>query len=82
MIKKNLKNELNEEEIREQAEQIYYINGNFEDYYVEIDPPLGQGCSAIVKKVVSKKDNKKYAAKIVKSSEEETVFNIKYEFKI
>lgn len=32
---------MNEEETREQAEHIFYINGNFEDFYVEIDPPLG-----------------------------------------
>ncbi len=58
MIKRNLKNVLNEEETREQVDNIYYINGNFGDYYAEIDPPLGQGCSAIVKKVVSIKNNK------------------------
>ncbi len=38
------------------------------------------GCSAIVKKVQRISDSKIFAAKIIRTNDEELIFNIKFEF--
>ena len=41
---------------------------------------LGQGCVGLVKKAFRKKDGKLFAIKIVRTVDEEMIFNIKTEF--
>lgn len=64
---------------------IFYLNKNFQDYFIE-EGILGEvlyyhifnsfkGTVGIVKKVRSNKNNKIYACKIVKTRDDETIFN-------
>ncbi|KAL4500362.1 hypothetical protein ABPG72_003313 [Tetrahymena utriculariae] len=82
-LKKMEKKELFEEQKKQEDSKynVFYINGNFNEYYREIEI-LGEGCVGLVKKVERVSDGKIFASKMVKTKdEEEVVLNVIREFK-
>ncbi|KAL4454207.1 hypothetical protein ABPG74_012164 [Tetrahymena malaccensis] len=83
VLKKMEKKELFEEQKKQEDSKynVFYINGNFHEYYREIEI-LGEGCVGLVKKVERLSDGKIFASKMVKTKdEEEVVLNVIREFK-
>lgn len=67
--------------LEEAKENVFYINGNFTDFYVEGDI-LGEGCVGLVRRVQRVSDNMVFASKMVRTKgEEEVVANVIREFK-
>lgn len=67
--------------LEEAKENVFYINGNFNDFYVEGDI-LGEGCVGLVRRVQRVSDNMVFASKMVRTKgEEEVVANVIREFK-
>lgn len=58
-----------------------YISKCFEDMF-ELGKKLGQGAQSMVYECSDKLDGKKYAAKVIRSSEPETIQNLKQQYKI
>lgn len=58
---------------------IEYISGEFWEKYKSLRT-IGQGCSAVVKKIQCRLTLKKYAAKIIRTHDEETIIKLKEEF--
>ena len=67
--------------IEEAKENVFYIEGNFKDFYLEGDI-LGEGCVGVVRRVQRVSDNMVFASKMVRTKgEEEVVANVIREFK-
>lgn len=60
-------------------DKIYYICNNFNEYYTE-KKILGEGCMGLVKLCIRNKDKKKFAVKLVRTRDEETIKNVKFNF--
>lgn len=51
-------------------ESIHFIEGNFSEFYEELET-IGQGCSGVVKKCVHKASGQVFAVKIISIRHEE-----------